>query len=70
MIQTKLKELINPKFDPNPTNIEHYVTELSSVFFTTMENLLKLKSPTKPARFVIRNEDTSIKTVGKQKNSQ
>ena len=31
MIQTKLKELINAKFDPNPTNVEHYVTEFSSV---------------------------------------
>ena len=54
MIQTKLKELINTKFDPNPTNVEHYVTELSSVFVTTMKNRIKLKSPTKSAKFVIK----------------
>ena len=66
MIQTKLKELINAKFDPNPTNVEHYIKELSSVFFTTMEKSPEAKSPTKPARFVIKNVDTSVMTVGKQ----
>ena len=67
MIQTKIKELINAKFDPNPANVEHYVTELSSVFVTTTEKSLKAKSPTNSAMFVITNVGTSIKTVGKQK---
>ena len=47
MIQTKIKELINAKFDPNPANVEHYVTELSSVFVTTMEKSLNAKKSNK-----------------------
>ena len=40
-------EVINAKFDPNPANVEHYVTELSSVFVTTMEKSLKAKKSNK-----------------------
>ena len=55
MIQTKLKELINAKFDPNPTNVEHYVTEFSSVLFTTMEESLKAKKSNKTHK--VRNKE-------------
>ena len=55
MTQTKLKELINAKFDPNPTNVEHYVTELSSVFVTTMEKSLKAKKSNKICK--VRNKE-------------
>ena len=53
MIQTKIKELINAKFDPNPAN--HYVTELSSVFVTTMEKSLKAKKSNKLRK--VRNKE-------------
>ena len=68
MIQTKLKELINAKFDPNPTSVEHYVTELSSVFVTTMEKSLKAKKSNKIRK--VRDKECrhfNKKTVGKQK---
>ena len=55
MIQTKIKELINAKFDPNPANVEHYVTELSSVFVTTMEKSLKAKKSNKLRK--VRNKE-------------
>ena len=55
MIQTKLKELINAKFDPSPANVEHYVTELSSVLLTTMEKSLKTKTSNKIRK--VRNKE-------------
>ena len=55
MIQTKLKELTNAKFDPNPTNDKHCVTELSSVFFTIMEKSLKAKKSNKTCK--VRNKE-------------
>ena len=55
MIQTKIKELINAKFDPNPANVDHYVTELSSVFVTTMEKSLKAKKSNKLPK--VRNKE-------------